>query len=210
MKDTQVLTRVAPGTPTGELFRQYWIPVVMSSELEPGGAPLRVKLLGEELVAFRSNTGQVGLTDHRCPHRCASLFYGRNEDGGLRCIYHGWKFAADGSCLDMPNLPPHQSVKDKVRIKAYPTEERVGVVWAYMGRRAALPSFPDHPVFHVPPGRISVWCMQRECNYLQALEGDLDPSHAGFLHTGVTPTGLPEDAPETLGYLNRTPEFKVV
>jgi phthalate 4,5-dioxygenase len=209
MKETQLLTRVGAGTPAGELFRQYWVPVVMSSELDAGGTPVRVKLLGEELIAFRSSAGAVGLVDNRCPHRCASLFYGRNEEGGLRCAYHGWKFAADGRCLDMPNLPPHQSVKDKVRIKAYPTEERLGVVWTYMGRRAAPPPFPDHPVFRVPPGRISVWCMQRECNYLQALEGDLDTSHAGFLHTGVTPERLPDDAPETIGFVNRTPEFKV-
>jgi phenylpropionate dioxygenase-like ring-hydroxylating dioxygenase large terminal subunit len=210
MKDTQVLTGVGAGTSAGELFRQYWIPVVMSSELDPGGAPVRVKLLGEELIAFRSGTGQVGLVHHRCPHRCASLFYGRNEEGGIRCAYHGWKFAPDGRCLDMPNLPPHQSIKDKVHITAYPTEERIGVVWAYMGRRAAPPPFPDHPVFRVPPNRISVWCMQRQCNYLQALEGDLDTSHAGFLHTGITPAALPDGAPETIGYFNRSPEFKII
>jgi phthalate 4,5-dioxygenase len=102
MKDTQILTRVGPGTPTGALFREYWIPVVMSSELTPGGAPVRVKLLGEELAAFRTHAGAIGLIDHRCPHRCASLFYGRNEEEGLRCVYHGWKFAADGRCLDRP------------------------------------------------------------------------------------------------------------
>ena len=214
MKDTQVLTKVGPGTPAGELFRHYWVPVVMSSELEPGGAPVRVMLLGEELVAFRTNAGETGLMDHRCPHRRASLFYGRNEEEGLRCIYHGWKFAADGHCLDTPNLPPQHSVKDKVHIKAYPTAERAGVVWAYMGKRAPPPPFPDLPIFRVPQSSISNWCMQRECNYLQALEGDLDTSHAGFLHTGMMPADLPPDTPlnlpEVLGTLNRTPEFKVI
>jgi phenylpropionate dioxygenase-like ring-hydroxylating dioxygenase large terminal subunit len=209
MKETQILTRVGPGTPTGELFRQYWIPVAMSRELAAGGGPLRIKLLGEELIAFRSPGGRVGLMENRCPHRCASLFYGRNEAEGLRCVYHGWKFAHDGRCLDTPNLPPHQGVADKVRIKAYPTEDRAGVVWAYMGQRAVPPPFPKLPIFDVPPDRISVWCMQRECNYLQALEGDLDTSHAGFLHTGYTPRDLPADAPETIGFVNRTPEFKV-
>jgi phenylpropionate dioxygenase-like ring-hydroxylating dioxygenase large terminal subunit len=214
MKDTQILTRVGPGTPAGELFRQYWVPVVMSSELEPGGAPVRVKLLGEELLAFRTNAGVTGLIDHRCPHRCASLFYGRNEEEGLRCIYHGWKFAPDGRCLDTPNLPPHQSVKDKVHIRAYPTAERVGAVWAYMGKRAVPPPFPDLPIFRTPLSGISNWCMQRACNYLQALEGDLDTSHAGFLHTGMSPADLPADAPrnspEVLGFFHRSPEFKVV
>jgi phthalate 4,5-dioxygenase oxygenase subunit len=214
MKDTQILTRVGPGTPTGELFRQYWVPVLMSAELEPGGTPVRVKLLGEELVAFRTHAGATGLIDNRCPHRCASLFYGRNEEEGLRCVYHGWKFAADGRCLDTPNLPPHQSVKDKVHIKAYPTAERVGVLWAYMGKRATPPAFPDLPIFRTPLSAISVWCMQRECNYLQALEGDLDTSHAGFLHTGMPPSDLPADtprnSPEVLGILNKTPEFKVI
>jgi phthalate 4,5-dioxygenase oxygenase subunit len=209
MKDTQILTRVGAGTPAGELFRQYWIPVAMARELEPGGAPLRVKLLGEELIAFRLADGSTGLMSHRCPHRAASLFYGRNEEGGLRCAYHGWKFAVDGRCLDMPNLPPHQQVKDKVRVKSYPTDERAGVVWAYMGRRAVPPPFPDHPIFRVALNRVSNWCMQRECNYLQALEGDLDTSHAGFLHTGTTPDQLPPGAPETIGFINRMPEFKV-
>jgi phenylpropionate dioxygenase-like ring-hydroxylating dioxygenase large terminal subunit len=209
MKDTQVLTRIGPGTPAGELFRQYWIPVVMSSELEAGGAPLRVKLLGEELVAFRTSAGEIGLMDHRCPHRCASLFYGRNEDDGLRCVYHGWKFAADGRCLDTPNLPPHQSVKDKVHIKAYPTAERAGVVWTFMSKAASPPPFPDLPIFRMPQSRISAWCMQRECNYLQALEGDLDTSHAGFLHLGMPPEELPDAKAEALAILNRAPEFKV-
>jgi phthalate 4,5-dioxygenase len=210
MSDTQILTRVGRGTPAGELMRQYWIPAAMSSELAAAGPPLRLKLLGEELVAFRTESGRVGLMDHRCPHRCASLFFGRNEEEGLRCVYHGWKYDVDGRCLDMPNLPPAQLFKDKVRARAYRVAERAGVIWAYLGKRAEPPPFPDLPVFRAPESRLSVWCMQRECNYLQALEGDLDTSHAGFLHTGIAPPELPASGPEALGFINRAPEFKVL
>ena len=116
----QELTRVGPGTPMGELMRQYWLPAVKSSELVAGGDPVRLMLLGEKLIAFRDTAGRVGVMDHRCPHRCASLFYGRNEDGGIRCVYHGWKFAADGQCLEMPNLPPEQDFSAKVQRQGVP------------------------------------------------------------------------------------------
>ena len=109
------LTRVGPGTPMGRLMRQYWLPAARSSEVAAGGDPLRLALLGERLIAFRDRAGQLGVMDHRCPHRSASLFYGRNEDGGIRCVYHGWKYAADGSCIDMPNLPPEHDFRQKVR-----------------------------------------------------------------------------------------------
>ena len=135
-KDSEDLVRVGPGTPMGELMRQYWMPAALSSELEPDGAPMRLMLLGEQLIAFRDSAGRVGVMDHRCPHRCASLFFGRNEEDGIRCVYHGWKFDVDGHCLDMPNVPPHQDFKDKVRAKAYKVAERNGLVWVYMGERA--------------------------------------------------------------------------
>ena len=127
------LTQVGPGTVMGELMRQYWIPAVQSSELERDGAPIRLMLLGEKLIAFRDSAGRVGVMDHRCPHRCASLFLGRNEQGGIRCIYHGWKYDVAGNCIDMASVPPHQDFKHKVKAKAYPAVERAGVVWAYMG-----------------------------------------------------------------------------
>ena len=209
MKETQTLTRVGPGTPTGEFIREYWVPAALSSEVEANGPPLRVKLLGEELIAFRTGAGKLGLIDHVCPHRCASLFYGRNEEEGIRCIYHGWKFDTGGSCLDLPNLPPGSPLKEKVRVTSYPVVENAGVIWTYMGKRAEPPPFPDLPVFRAPASRISVWCMQRECNYLQALEGDLDTSHAGFLHLGMTPANMPDGAAETLSITDRAPEFKV-
>ena len=127
------LTQVGPGTPMGRLMRHYWLPALLSSELERDGPPTRFMLLGEKLLAFRDSAGRVGVMDHRCPHRCASLFLGRNEQGGLRCIYHGWKFDVFGNCLDMPNVPEDQDFKHKVKAKAYRTVERAGLVWVYMG-----------------------------------------------------------------------------
>src|SRR6266566_1376573 len=134
--DNDLITRVGPGTPGGELFRQYWLPVAMSDELPgPDCDPLRVRLLGEDLVAFRDTNGTVGLIENNCPHRGASLFFGRNEEGGIRCVYHGWKFDVTGQCLDMPSEPAESNFKSKIRATAYPTQERSGLVWIYMGPR---------------------------------------------------------------------------
>ena len=129
IKDSEDLTRVGPGTVMGEFMRQYWLPALMSSELKPDGAPVRLMLLGEKLIAFRDTDGRVGVMDHRCPHRCASLFLGRNEENGLRCVYHGWKFDVEGNCIDMASVPAHQDFKSKVKAKAYKATERNGVVW---------------------------------------------------------------------------------
>ncbi|MBU1360388.1 MAG: Rieske 2Fe-2S domain-containing protein, partial [Gammaproteobacteria bacterium] len=123
----------------GEFMRQYWLPAAMSSEVTADGDPMRLMILGEKLVAFRDTQGRVGIMDHRCPHRCASLFLGRNEQGGLRCVYHGWKFDVDGACLDMPNMPEHREFKARVRAKAYRTAERNGLIWVYMGADQASP-----------------------------------------------------------------------
>ena len=132
--ESDELIRVGPGTVMGDLMRQYWIPAVGSAELKAGGEPMRLMLLGEKLIAFRDTSGRVGVFDHRCPHRCASLFYGRNEEGGIRCIYHGWKFDADGNCLDMPNVAPRQRFEDKVHAKAYQVTERAGRDLGLYGR----------------------------------------------------------------------------
>ena len=140
--ESELLTRVGPGTPMGRMFREYWMPAALSSELQADGDPLRLKLLGEQLIAFRDSSGRVGIMDHRCPHRCASLFYGRNEENGIRCIYHGWKYDVEGNCLDQPNLPPHQVFKDKIKAKAYKAAERYGVIWVYMGERQKAPPMP--------------------------------------------------------------------
>ena len=137
------ITRVGPATMMGQLMRQYWIPAALSAELVADGEPLRLMILGEKLVAFRDTNGRVGIMDHRCPHRCASLFLGRNEAGGLRCIYHGWKFDTAGNCLDVPSVPGQLDFKEKIRAKAYRTAERNGLIWVYMGERAQPPALPQ-------------------------------------------------------------------
>ncbi|MDB5828560.1 MAG: putative rieske (2Fe-2S) domain protein, partial [Variovorax sp.] len=127
--DSQELTRVGPGTVMGDFMRQYWIPAAKSNELAADGTPMRLMLLGEKLIAFRDSSGRVGVMDHQCPHRCASLVLGRNEQDGIRCIYHGWKFDVDGNCVDMPSVPPAQDFKEKVKAKAYKALDRNGLVW---------------------------------------------------------------------------------
>jgi phthalate 4,5-dioxygenase len=211
--ETQLLTQVGPGTPMGELMRQFWIPGILSSELKADGAPVRLMLLGERLVAFRTTSGRVGVMDHRCAHRCASLFYGRNEHEGIRCVYHGWKFDADGQCVDAPNVRSRKPIHPTIKTKAHRTAEVHGVVWVYMGQREVAPPLPQLPVMMMPSEKVSVWCMQRECNYLQALEGDLDTSHAGFLHLGGGMGVLgdvKEKSPESISISTLDPEFRVM
>jgi len=181
--DNERLTRVGGGTPAGELFRRYWQPVLLSSELpEPDGAPLRVRVLGEDLIAFRDTEGRVGLVDAFCPHRRAPLFFGRNEEGGLRCVYHGWKFDRHGACVDMPSEPPDSLFRNKVTITAYPTFEGGQLIWAYLGPSSDVPPLPDYEWMRVPPTHLRVSKTFEECNYLQALEGGIDNAHASFVH----------------------------
>src|ERR1700739_3075796 len=194
-KDSEDLVRVGPGTVMGELMREYWIPGWVSAELERDGAPMRLLLLGEKLIAFRDSSGRVGVMDQKCPHRCASLFLGRNEANGLRCVYHGWKFDTQGNCVDMPSVPPERDFKHLVHAKAYKTAERNGLIWVYMGDRKAAPPLPQIEATLLPESEVQIQFVQRECNWLQALEGDIDHSHFGFLHTGsVQPEDVPEDS----------------
>jgi phthalate 4,5-dioxygenase oxygenase subunit len=182
-EDNERLTRVGPSTPMGALFRRYWIPALLSEELtDPDGAPVRVRLLGEDLVAFRDTNGDVGLVDAFCPHRRAPMFFGRNEECGLRCVYHGWKFDTDGACVDMPSEPPDSLFKTKVTIAAYPTWEGGGMIWTYMGPRELQPPPPDHELVRAPAEHRFVSKAFEDCNYLQALEGGIDPTHATILH----------------------------
>ena len=208
--ENELLTRVGPGTPMGALMRQYWLPACLSSELAADGDPLRLMLLGERLVAFRDSSGRIGVLDHRCPHRCASLFFGRNEEGGLRCIYHGWKFDTEGNCLDMPNLPADQDFKSKVKAKAYSVVERDGLVFVYMGEREVAPPLPALEATLCPPGETSLSARQRECNWLQALEGDIDTSHFSFLHTGkIDVADIDPDHMERFQLTDRAPRYHV-
>jgi phenylpropionate dioxygenase-like ring-hydroxylating dioxygenase large terminal subunit len=182
-ENNDVLSRVGPGTPMGDLMRQYWLPAMRSSELPaPDCAPLRVMLLGERLIGFRTTSGDAGLIQDACPHRGASLFFGRNEEDGLRCVYHGWKFDVAGACVDMPSEPAESNFKNKVHARAYPCRERNGIVWAYMGPREVPPPLPDLEANMVPGSNVST--VQRECNWMQALEGDIDTVHFMFLHYG--------------------------
>jgi phthalate 4,5-dioxygenase len=185
-EDNELISQVGPGTVMGDLMRQYWIPAMLSSEIsEPDSEPLRVMLLGEQLIGFRDASGRPGLISNLCPHRGASLFFGRNEESGIRCVYHGWKFDTGGNCVDMPNEPAESNFKSRVKANAYPCEERAGVVWAYMGPRETPPALPDLEASQLPDGEWSATIIQRECNWLQALEGDIDTSHLGFLHLGA-------------------------
>jgi phenylpropionate dioxygenase-like ring-hydroxylating dioxygenase large terminal subunit len=143
-QDNEALCRVGPGTLMGNLLRRYWTPALLSSEApEPDSPPIRVRLLGEDLVAFRDSEGRVGLVTQACPHRGASLFFGRNEEAGLRCVYHGWKFDVSGACTDMPSEPAESNFRNKVRVVAYPTHESGGIVWAYMGPKETMTPFRD-------------------------------------------------------------------
>jgi phthalate 4,5-dioxygenase len=208
-RDSEDLTRVGPGTVMGELMRQYWLPAAMSSEVKADGAPLRLLLLGEQLIAFRDTSGRVGVMDHRCPHRCASLFLGRNEEDGIRCIYHGWKYDVDGNCVDTPNLTD-ADFKKRIKAKAYRVVERNGLVWVYMGERKKAPPLPQIEATLLPESEVTISFVQRECNYMQALEGDIDTSHFGFLHAGaVSPDDVPEDSLFRFTVTNRAPDYHV-
>jgi phthalate 4,5-dioxygenase oxygenase subunit len=190
-------------------MRQYWLPAAMSSELKADGEPMRLLLLGERLIAFRDTSGRVGVMDQRCPHRCASLFLGRNEENGIRCTYHGWKYDVDGNCVDTPNLTD-PNFKDRIKTKAYRVEERNGLVWVYMGSRKKAPPLPQIEATLLPESEVTISLVQRECNFLQALEGDIDTSHFGFLHAGaVEPDDVPADSLFRFTVTNRAPDYHV-
>jgi phenylpropionate dioxygenase-like ring-hydroxylating dioxygenase large terminal subunit len=167
----------------GEVMRRYWLPALLSRELPaPDCPPMRVKLLGEELVAFRDTDGRIGLLDEYCPHRLASLFLGRNEERGLRCVFHGWKFDVNGSCVDMPNEPLESRFKEKIHTKSYPTLDLGGVIWAYMGPPEKMPPPPGMEWTRAPETHRFVSKTIEYCNYLQAIEGGIDTVHSSFLH----------------------------
>jgi len=184
--ENDLLTHTNSGTGAGEYFRRFWVPALMTSEVPtPDCPPVRIQLMGEELIAFRDTDGRVGLVDEFCPHRRASMFWGRNEECGLRCVYHGWKFDTTGACVDMPNEPPEYGFDNKVRITAYPTQEYGGLIWAYMGPPDKMPPLPKLEWARVPDSHRYISKRIQETNYLQALEGGIDSSHSNFLHATV-------------------------
>ncbi|MGH7096638.1 MAG: Rieske 2Fe-2S domain-containing protein [Stellaceae bacterium] len=177
------LTRIGRETPMGRTMRLYWLPALLSREIaKPDGPPVRVRLLGEDLVAFRDSRGRIGLVDEYCPHRRASLYFGRNEECGLRCVYHGWKFDVTGACVDQMNEPPGSQFRDRVHLTAYPTCELGGLVWAYLGPAEKIPPLPKFAWTQAPESHRQVSKVIQECNWLQGLEGGLDTSHAPILH----------------------------
>ena len=193
-EDNELLVRVGADAPMGRLMRLYWLPFLPSTDLEANGQPARVRLLGEDLLAFRDSEGRIGLVDHACPHRGAPLVFGRNEDCGLRCVYHGWKFDVNGEVVDMPAEPPESRLKSKTRIKNYPCRERNGVVWAYMGPdRDSPPPLPSLEWNLVPQENVHLSFRVQECNWLQAVEGEIDSAHAAILHGRIDAQGAIND-----------------
>lgn len=188
VEENQLMTRTGQGTPMGDLFRRFWLPALLAEELPaPDCTPVRATILGEKLVAFKDSRGRIGFLDQRCPHRLSNLFFGRNEQGGLRCIYHGWKLDVEGNCLDVPNAPEGESYRHKVKaFAAYPALERGGIIWVYMGPRDLAPEFPEMEWTRAPSDHRYISKMFIGGNYLQTAEGDIDSSHVGFLHSRLS------------------------
>jgi nitrite reductase/ring-hydroxylating ferredoxin subunit len=222
VEENEMLTRVGPGTILGDLLRQYWVPALRSDELPvPDCAPIRVRLLGENLIAFRVTSGKVGMIQDACPHRAASFFFGRNEEEGIRCIYHGWKFDLAGNCTEMLSEPDDRGFKEKVKAQTYPSTERGGLVWTYMGPREVPPPLPDLEPNMMPVGRGVLRVNMFEWNWFQCMENNMDTAHQGILHFGAVPYEdaiVPELAQkaypgpvEDLKYIvkNRAPRFIV-
>jgi nitrite reductase/ring-hydroxylating ferredoxin subunit len=199
-EDSEILTRVGPGTMMGNLLRRYWTPALISSEIsEPDSPPVRVRILGEDLVAFRDTNGEVGLFVQACPHRGASMFFGRNEEAGLRCVYHGWKFDTAGTCVDMPSEPAESNFKNKVRINAYPTHEAAGIVWAYMGPPETMQAFRDFGQDSVPREKWFAVKTIGYSNWVQRMEGNLDTAHISWLHQFKGALEYPDDGTDVAG-----------
>jgi phthalate 4,5-dioxygenase oxygenase subunit len=195
--ENRLITLTGPDTPGGALMRCYWHPVALADELPSGGPPVPVKILGEELVLFRDDRGRLGLLGLYCPHRCADLSYGRIEDGGLRCLYHGWLYDINGRCLEQPAEPAESRYKDEIRHLAYPLIERAGVVFAYLGK-GEPPLLPSYEFLAAAPAHRFLQKTYLECNYLQALEGDIDPAHLSYLHRSLQRRPLGPKGPRTV------------
>ena len=183
------LTHVGPGTPGGEYFRRFWLPVAMSGQL--GEHPVAIRILGEDLVVFRDLSGEVGLVHRHCAHRRMSLEFGRIEQKGIRCAYHGWLYDTDGSILELPGEPANSPIRDKVCLGAYPVHEVDGLVFAYMGPAEERPDFPVFDSFHLPDDELVPYSIHSPCNWLQESENAVDPVHSVFLHGRVNGPQFP-------------------
>ena len=203
-EENELMCRVGAGTPMGEAMRRFWVPACLSAELpEPDVDPIRVELLGDTFVAFRDSKGTVGLLDEYCCHRGASLTIGRVENCGVRCLYHGWLFGADGSVLETPNVAdPH--FKERFKAKAYPVREAGGFVWTYLGAADKAPPFPDFAWLESEPETRLATLQVNGCNYVQMLEGLLDSSHLTLLHS----TSLKRAAGSEINFAKATSHMK--
>ena len=213
-EDNELITRIGPGTAMGDLYRRFWLPVLLAEELPaPDCAPVRLQVLGERLIAFKDSAGRVGVLDQRCPHRQANLFWGRNEEGGLRCAYHGWKYNVEGDCVDLPNAPEGSVFKEKIHaFAAYRAVERGGFVWTYMGPPDRTPEFPDFELNSVPESHRYISKIFIRGNYLQSMEGDIDSSHVSFLHSRVDSNAkglLPEDRAQPAMFQDLAPRWSI-
>ncbi len=212
--DNEFLTKVSPGTPMGEYVRRFWVPCLLSEEVPtPDSPPVRVRMYGEDLVAFRDTSGRVGLLERYCPHRQASLFFGRNEQNGLRCASHGWKYDVAGQCVDMPSEPPESNFKSKVHALAYPAREAGGVIWGYLGPKGTEPELPKLDWTLVPDSHRYVSKSLQRCNWMQALEGGIDSSHISFLHSTLDRSdyrlGIADGALRTQAVVDPSPRYSV-
>jgi phthalate 4,5-dioxygenase oxygenase subunit len=211
-EDNALLTQVGQGTPMGGALREYWIPALLATEVaEPGGKPIRLRLLGEDLVAFRNTEGRVGILGEHCPHRGASLYFGRNEDCRIRCVYHGWQFDLDGNCTDMPNEPETSTFKDRIHQTAYRCVERGQMVWVYMGSRSEPPPPPMLEWSLLGPEHSYISKRVQSSNWAQVLEGGIDASHGSFLHMGINDGHAAEKLQRGVEYLGRDtrPKYEV-
>lgn len=187
-EDNDRLCRTGPGTPMGKLFRLFWLPAMLSSEVrEPDSPPRRLRILGEDLVGFRDTDGRVGIIDAYCPHKLAQLYWGRNEECGLRCPYHGWKFDVNGNCIDLPNVENAENTKRKMGITGYPTREAGGIIWVYMGPPDKMPGLPGLEWTTFPESQVSHHRWLQRTNWAQGMEGEIDTSHVSFLHRSNSP-----------------------
>ena len=212
VEDNELLTRVTGDAPMGRVLRSFWLPFLFGWEVEAAGPPLRVRLFGEDLIAFRGEHGNVALVGEHCPHRRASLYFGRNEAGGVRCLYHGWKFDGSGSCVDMPSEPDESTFKSKVGIAAYVCEERCGVVWTYMGpNQSAPPPLPRLEWMGLPESHHVGGKRVQPTNWAQALEGEIDQSHVSFVHSRLDAgrAGFKPNV-DLIRAADRHPHFEVV
>ena len=188
-----LLTRVGPGKPMGELLRRFWVPGFIEEEIAaPDSPPIRLRLFGEDLVAFRDSDGRIGVIEAHCAHRKAGLYFGRNEECGLRCVYHGWKYDVEGNCVDMPSEPnPSKTLLKKAKLTSYPAVARGGVVFVYMGPAEQQPQLPEFEWSRLPANQRTATKRLQQCNWAQAVEGGIDSSHISFLH-GATDAQLEE------------------